>query len=904
MKQFDCMLCADTGTGALSFKEPVVLGDVYTFVYQLCPDFRFGHAPGDFVFLYRDGLEWQNNAYMVVGNTKNDSLNFANLPEEKKRILYIDSGHMPFGREGKEQIVDMLLQVARENPDYELIIKPRWLRGGIGHMTHAAYLHLYDLLEARAGDNFPRNLNMLNEHQDLHELIASSHSVICLTTSAIIDVLTHRKGLCIATDYPFSETFDHRQTEFDKQTAYYCQSGCGVPLSDIPKYMPDGIKSDGKYLDEVLPKLTGASARAADVMEYVYENYLKHGKHPEIREYSYDDYKITMAESRLTFDDIKQLRFQNYIKYCLKLEREQVDANIDFSHIIEFAETEYKNYPFTRTGISNLISRYKMLWYKTMLDNSAELTDSPNNHALLLQAMFEQGYDEELISMEDAKILALGPWHYYVGRIYSEQGDYDSAVVHYAEFLKIAANREYAKYRIESPGSRDLGLAYEQFSDFYNRENIPPEDVVLIVVRAFQLNLMSKIKRAQSSRLEQHLQYALPLASLSESGNDVYAIAAQIVAKSYSYSRSTASKLLLIIKRLFSGGIQCVRDHGVVYTFLLSLKKIGGKLKQAAANIPGRKLWQSFKANVLYGYSIYSRIARSRAMPGNIFLALPGVGDAYNLARRFKSYTKDVENPIFTCFGYGGLEASKLFGIDDPEVLQYAEFVNLVRLLMFSENCGLRIKKLHSLLVAEHTGIFKHFFGLWIQSGIRYIDYLAYGDSPELVYEKPMFKNESVVELFKERCLVPYKTVIVAPYAKSVKRLPMSFWSLLVDTLNGLGYTVATNINKNNPNERPLGNTNPLSIPLSELVPAIEYAGCIIGLRSGLLDVAESANALKISLCKQFDTFNWGTGNRYLSDVWSLSAAYDSPNIYDLVYRQRNDYALVKQIVKLVQENV
>jgi hypothetical protein len=91
--------------------------------------------------------------------------------------------------------------------------------------------------------------------------------------------------------------------------------------------------------------------------------------------------------------------------------------------------------------------------------------------------------------------------------------------------------------------------------------------------------------------------------------------------------------------------------------------------------------------------------------------------------------------------------------------------------------------------------------------------------------------------------LIKGKTVILAPHAKSVVQPPLSFWERIASTWLNRGYLVYTSINEG---EQPISGTNPLTLPLSEMVSAAEYAGIFIGLRSGLCDVLHTANCRKI----------------------------------------------------------
>jgi hypothetical protein len=85
--------------------------------------------------------------------------------------------------------------------------------------------------------------------------------------------------------------------------------------------------------------------------------------------------------------------------------------------------------------------------------------------------------------------------------------------------------------------------------------------------------------------------------------------------------------------------------------------------------------------------------------------------------------------------------------------------------------------------------------------------------------------------------------VILAPYAKSVTRMPGAFWENLAAEWRGKGAKVCTSVYGG---ETPIPGTEPLTLPLNQMIAAVEYAGVFIGLRNGLCDVVHAANCRKI----------------------------------------------------------
>jgi hypothetical protein len=94
------------------------------------------------------------------------------------------------------------------------------------------------------------------------------------------------------------------------------------------------------------------------------------------------------------------------------------------------------------------------------------------------------------------------------------------------------------------------------------------------------------------------------------------------------------------------------------------------------------------------------------------------------------------------------------------------------------------------------------------------------------------------------------KTVILAPYAKSVAPIDERIWTDIVKDYGSRGYKVYTNVVGN---EEPLPGTEGLSAKISEMKSILERAGTFIGIRSGLCDVVRTAKCKKIALYPDYN---------------------------------------------------
>lgn len=115
--------------------------------------------------------------------------------------------------------------------------------------------------------------------------------------------------------------------------------------------------------------------------------------------------------------------------------------------------------------------------------------------------------------------------------------------------------------------------------------------------------------------------------------------------------------------------------------------------------------------------------------------------------------------------------------------------------------------------------------------------------------------------------IIPQKTVILSPYAKSVTALKTDVWRDIIDHYKSRGYLCYTNTVGE---EEPLPDTQSISPSIAEMQSVVEYAGTFIGIRSGLCDVIREASCRKIALYPDYyycDT-KWKAIDMYALKGW------------------------------------
>jgi hypothetical protein len=184
--------------------------------------------------------------------------------------------------------------------------------------------------------------------------------------------------------------------------------------------------------------------------------------------------------------------------------------------------------------------------------------------------------------------------------------------------------------------------------------------------------------------------------------------------------------------------------------------------------------------------------------------------------------------------GDGCRQVAEMFGITDIVTVDRTEMDEFVQAVIFTRegNC----------ITAHHdrpyTDNIIGYLNNHLLTFTDYYKYAVYGMSKDARPAAPT----ALAEFDEKERVIRGKTLIVAPYAKSVAGPPPVFWEKLIDEYRRKGFLVCTYVFGD---EKPLTDTEAFFAPLNRFISAIEYAGHFIGLRSGLCDIADTAKCRK-----------------------------------------------------------
>ncbi|MEA4924882.1 MAG: 4Fe-4S cluster-binding domain-containing protein [Syntrophomonadaceae bacterium] len=323
--------------------------------------------------------------------------------------------------------------------------------------------------------------------------------------------------------------------------------------------------------------------------------------------------------------------------------------------------------------------------------------------------------------------------------------------------------------------------------------------------------------------------------------------------------------------------------------------------KSISSRINGlRGIHRHFINNILPGFNKYAEIIMNNGSDSQLYITGTGKGDLYILCTYYDEYLRineKTENAILVVTGESGKKVAQLFGVTKLEKVTADETVSLFKLFVFGEGCSINITILHHHIISRHTGILMRLEGLHNMDFAACTREAVFSDIDITCTKKPCFDFNSsfVEELFSRNNFKPKKTVLLCPYANSVKSLPEGFWEILADTLLKKGFCVCTN--SVNDDEKPISGTSAVDMPYEYSVPFLEKAGYLISLRSGFNDVTNSAKCSMVVLYPEKDFKRGLASTLRTRESFSIKKMYSRHDVIELDVSEDNIQDIINSIL-------
>lgn len=862
IKKYDCAFCPMDGVDNLTFY------DIYIFSYNFIFNNRWATAGGDFMFVQTENrpiIQWEDCARMAVGSPKNDTP--VNEAVSDNTILFIDTGHYPFGLEGKTQLANSLLKICKKVPNYKIIVKPRWLPDE-NNTIHTSKIHLYNIILEICEGDIPDNLELLYEHRDMQELIDKSVTVITPGSSAYLDAALRGKRILILNGFTSDNSYDIRiDTVWKQQFKDMDDSGCVINFKEIEQYLPYGLKCREEHLNRAVTYRENVSSKIVDVVEYIYSQFLTRKKFPSITVYDFRDYKVSMkVDTSVNYTIIKQKRLKNQ---ALGLSRkfDWVVADVDYRSWLTLLNYSYKTFPITPEGRSALNKQMMDCLYELWVTEKEKLMEDPIDQSMLFQALYIMGKEDVILEFPKEKIQCPGTYYYYLAKIYHNSKCSDTALKYYTVFLEEANSRTFLKYNQEN----DWGIsdAYNCIFSSYNLNNLDASRFVDLTLALYQQrdmtivsyvnrkrahNLMPKVAKELADTNPEYALKCLLLYAKNEYHFNIRELNDNIKTLHQDIANIQGSKIYKIyqISNRLRNTIKHLRKQKLKDTIKRAREQINIFLKN---NIIMRKIkntgiWKIrkvFNEQIIAGYGMYVDLINEYGKDSFLHVLANSNGDVYLSLQYYMSYINKYFNDcnniaVSSSSGYLGI--TNWYGISNAKTITNDQWKELIRLYIFVKNIHLDILHLHIFI--RHTGLLAYLEGIHEFTFMSMQEEVLFED---LSSQKPPEDNyaEELQTMFERNGLVLGKTVILSPYTQSLKEVPMEYWVRLANYLKNMGMSVCTNAFGA---QKPILNTIKIDLPFCKMTQFLNMAGYFVSCRSGIDDITYSA------MCKRVEVFS------------------------------------------------
>lgn len=573
IKTYDIAFCGTDAMHLLRWENIYVFNYNFIFINQWPSD------ASDFMFTIcnkRDMRYYEDCAKMPIGVPKNDT---PIIESCKKQFLYIDAGHVPFGKIGKSQVAEMLIKICNYFPDYKVVIKPRWLLSDKENITHINKNHIYHVIEELTEGNLPPNLVMLEQHIDLQKLIDESETVITTSYSTYLDVALRGKGVIVVGEIECGDQYEIRSNvTLHEQNEVVKKAGCLVSYKEILNYLPKGIKCEENYLTEMLPYKSKVSEKIVDVIEWIYENYLKKGCFPKIVDYNYETYRDTMSvDTELDFNVLKRKRLKNAI---LKATRrfDWIDAKVDYGRCYKWLEEYCQTAELSNFGFDKGVQLIEQMRKEILIENRDELLDNDLNQAALFQAYYDLGKYDDVIKFQEEYIKGTIAYYFYMGLIQKKRKHTESSLYYLGKYFEEVNKSSYEKYFQET--RKCYIEASNALIDQYDGYNVAAElmfDFWAVCKENNKDKWLSSARRKKISKLIPLIGEAL----YSEGKTDKAARCMFWLMKEiYINNKQIENKKISLLPSTVEGAVWCIKNKGWQYTIEKSCRELRKKLRK------------------------------------------------------------------------------------------------------------------------------------------------------------------------------------------------------------------------------------------------------------------------------------------------------------------------------------
>lgn len=350
--------------------------------------------------------------------------------------------------------------------------------------------------------------------------------------------------------------------------------------------------------------------------------------------------------------------------------------------------------------------------------------------------------------------------------------------------------------------------------------------------------------------------------------------------------------LILIISKHYYEMLEQLQDLG--YREDIHVIKVV-EMSSLTNNSLSEETFEQYRKSTIQGEAIYKEIKLKYPEMDFLFLSpIKEIGAVFlgtYCAIDYIKYQK-ISHPVFAVIGQTCKKAVEALGYKEVISMTTEQMDCLDHFYLLCEEepiFEVNHKRPYTCGLGRIGNYKKLDFGSLFQYGL----YELKGDIRKKETEKNQEKISCAKELLLKHQLPQYKTVILAPYAKTAARIEMQFWEQLANILKKKGYSVCTNVATEE--EVAILGTQPLFFSLEYAKEVLEVAGTFIGLRSGFCDLISQAECKKIIF---YPDRIYGT-NKFI-DFFSLSNMGLSDDITEIVFCKEKQEKIVEELLAIL----
>lgn len=343
-----------------------------------------------------------------------------------KKIVWIESGHFPYGKIGRQQEADLIRQICLTYLDYEVVVKPRYLRSECTDVKHCNGDHLFYYLDEVKKET--PNLTLLENASSLGDVIADAETVIHTYSSAFQEAVLLGKGIINIGDIYSEETIDLRKNRWERIKAYINRAECTCNQADVLAHLPMGMRCSEQYKEYIL-------GNEPTPVEAMIETIWIANEHWKKREMLMCGFYGTKSEVRF-----EQKEMQVIQERRIRGAKQHLIAQYEYY----FDKYDlFDDFPFENVQMDLFEEAVKeWIWDRFELLNNNEF-----NQAYLMKMAYEMGNFNPKDGWKDLQCKEA--FEFFSGKYWVEYGNSTGACECFSKYLHMQEGRQYPRTYID-----------------------------------------------------------------------------------------------------------------------------------------------------------------------------------------------------------------------------------------------------------------------------------------------------------------------------------------------------------------------------------------------------------------------------------------------------------------------